>query len=182
MKIILGILIAIVVICIGGYAYYGGFQSIAFTFKEQGGEVLVYEEVIGDYKQSAEYTNKIYYKLLEEDGIETTKGFGLYLDNPKEVETSELRSEIGCIIDNPDSTLIAKLSEKYKVKVFPKGNYAFTEFPMKGKLSFLIGIMKVYPALEKFCEEHDIHGGAVMEIYDVPNQKIIYRDTKEVPK
>jgi hypothetical protein len=36
--------------------------------------------------------------------------------------------------------------------------------------------MKVYPAIEKFVEENGYKKeGAVMEIYDVPNKKIVYR-------
>jgi len=180
MKIILAILIVIIVFALAVYAYYGGFTSVKFEIKEQGGEVLVYEDVVGDYGQAGEVTNRVYQTLLDKENIATTKGFGIFLDNPKSVEKSKLRSEIGCIIDDADVALIARLSEKYNVKVFPRNKYASAEFPMKGKLSIFVGIMKVYPVLNKFCEEHNISGGAVMEIYDVPNKKTIYRDTKAI--
>jgi hypothetical protein len=42
-------------------------------------------------------------------------------------------------------------------------------------MSILVGLMKVYPALEKYTKENGYAGGAIMEIYDVPNKKIIYR-------
>lgn len=180
MKIVLTILVVVIVLIVVVYAYYGGFTSVKFEIKEQGGEVLVYEHVVGDYSQAGEVSDRVYQTLLHEENIATTKGFGIFLDDPKSVEKSKLRSEIGCIVDAADEALVARLSEKYNVKVFPKAKYASTEFPMKGKLSIFVGIMKVYPVLDKFCKEHNISGGAVMEIYDVPNKKTIYRDTKVI--
>jgi len=177
MKIILVVLAVLLVSILIVYAYYGGFRKITFAIQEQGGEVLVYEDVTGDYAQSFVVSDRIYHALLNDEKIGTTKGFGIFLDNPKKVEKSQLRSQVGCIVDHADSALIARLSEKYHVKTFPRGKYASAEFPMKGKISIIVGIMKVYPALEKFCQEHGISGGAVMEIYDVPNKKTIYRDT-----
>jgi len=41
--------------------------------------------------------------------------------------------------------------------------------------------MKVYPALNKFAKQNGFNEeSAVMEIYDVPNKKILYR--KEIIK
>ncbi|WP_462319185.1 hypothetical protein, partial [Marinilabilia sp.] len=54
--------------------------------------------------------------------------------------------------------------------------YVVTEFPNKGKLSVMMGIFKVYPAISKYFKSEGLdEKGAVMEIYDVPNQTIIYR-------
>ncbi|MFW6222251.1 MAG: hypothetical protein ACOC3T_01430, partial [Bacteroidota bacterium] len=54
--------------------------------------------------------------------------------------------------------------------------YIVAEFPFKGKLSIIFGIMKVYPSIEKFVKKKGYsNDGAVMEIYDVPNKKILYR-------
>ena len=39
----------------------------------------------------------------------------------------------------------------------------------------MFGIMKVYPALDKYLKEHKYSDSPIMEIYDVPNKKIIYR-------
>ena len=162
------------------YAYYGGFKTITFKEAEQGGETLVYEEMIGDYSQSPNLQNKIYYALLNDEKIETTKGFGIYFDDPKAVEKSKLRSEAGCIVEDLDSAAIARLSEKYNVKTLPQSHCIVTEFPNKGMLSIIIGLIKVYPALETYCKQQGSGGGPVMEIYDVPNKKIIYRQMSEL--
>ena len=170
--IIIGVLVALL---ISAYAYYGGFKTINIYTENQGGEVIVYENAIGDYKNSAQYTDRIYYELLNNDQVETTKGIGIYYDNPRIVDKEKLRSDVGCILDNPDDSTIARLSAKYQLKTLPKGNFIISEFPMKGGLSFMIGAMKVYPALIKYSEENNLKESPVTEIYDVPNQKIIYR-------
>ncbi|MDR0230510.1 MAG: GyrI-like domain-containing protein [Dysgonamonadaceae bacterium] len=178
LKIILVIVIVLIILVVIVYAYYGGFKTITFRVEEQGGETIVYEEMIGDYSQTPKVQDKVYHALLNDEKIETTKGFGIYYDNPKEVEKSKLRSEIGCIVEGLDSTAIAKLTEKYKVKTLPKSNCIVTEFPYKGVVSVFIGIMKVYPAFEKYCKQHGLSNSPMIEIYDIPNKKIIYRKEK----
>ena len=180
MKIILIVIAILVVLIIVMYAYYGGFSKISFRMDNQGGETIVFESVTGDYSQTPKVSDKIYYALLNEEKIETTKGIGIYFDNPQKVAKDKLRSEIGCIIENADSVTLARLTEKYQVKTLPQSNFVVAEFPFKGKLSVMFGIMKVYPALDKFCKEHGYNESPITEIYDVPNKKIIYR--KETTK
>ncbi len=142
------IIASIIVILFALYAYYGGFRKISFELADAGGEVLVYESLTGDYKHSGKAIDRIYYSLLEKDGIETFKGFGIYYDNPKKDEKAKLRSDVGCILENPDEETIEKLSEKYNIKTLPEQKYLVAEIPYKGKLSIFMGIMRVYPAME----------------------------------
>jgi effector-binding domain-containing protein len=172
-SIIIGI---ILVIFVGIYGYFGGFSNLHFVIAETGGEILIYEELTGSFSKSSEAMDKIYYSLLENEKIETTKGFGIYYDNPAEVEESKLRFDAGCIVENIDESTLAELKTKYKVKIFPKEKYLNTEFPYKGTASIFVAIAKVYPAMNEFVEENNYNEtGFVMEIYDIPNEKIIYR-------
>ena len=175
MKVVLIIIAVLVVLFIVIYAYYGGFTKVSFKIENQGGETIVYENFTGDYSQTTKVGDKVYYALLNDEKIETTKGIGIYYDNPKKVEKEKLRAESGCIVENVDSATIARLAEKYKVKTLPQREFVVAEFPFKGKLSVLFGIMKVYPALEKFSKAHGYAESPITEIYDVPNKKIIYR-------
>ena len=176
MEIALIVIVTILALVVGLFVYYGGLIKVTCRIENQGGEKIVYKKMVGDYAKSAKLMNEIYYSLLNDHGIETFKGFGIYYDNPKEVEKSKLRSEIGCIIDDKDSPKLAKITEGLNIKTLPERSYLVAEFPSKGKLSILCGILKVYPAIEKFVEEkHYKKEGAIMEIYDVPNNKIIYR-------
>ncbi|MCD4818722.1 MAG: GyrI-like domain-containing protein [Candidatus Cloacimonetes bacterium] len=174
-------LVTLIIAFVVFYAYYGGFKKIKFRIIEAGGETLVYEEITGDYKQSGVVMDKIYHSLLNEDKIETYKGFGVYYDNPQKVEKSKLRSEAGCVLKQNDLVKITELKEKYSIRIFPQKKYITTEFPFKGKISVIFSIMKVYPVLNKFAKENGYNENSfVMEIYDVPNKKILYR--KEIMK
>ncbi len=166
---------AVIVLLVLIYAYYGGFKKISFHVETSGGETMVYESVTGDYSQTSKYTDKIYYALLNDEKIETTKGIGIFYDNPKNVAKDQLRSEVGCLLDHADSTIVARLSEQHKLKTLPADDYIVTEFPMKGGLSFIVGILRVYPALSKYTQAHGYKDSPITEIYDVPNKRIIYR-------
>ena len=171
--IIIGVTLALVAIV---FIYYGGLSKVNCRIDTQGGETLVFKDMIGDYAKSGKLSDEIYYALLNDYEIETFKGFGIYYDNPKEIEKNKLRSEIGCILEQKDISKVSQITGELKTKTNPEKSYIVAEFPFKGKLSIIFGIMKVYPSIEKFVKEKGYNNdGAVMEIYDVPNKKIIYR-------
>jgi hypothetical protein len=140
-----------------------------------GGEYVVFDKITGNYKQSGKVMDEIYYKLLNNDKIETFKGFGIYYDNPRTTPTTELRSDVGCILENPDEKTLSTLKEKYKIKKLDTKDYLTAEIPYRSKFSILIGIFTVYPALSRYSKKHKIKTGAITEIYDVPGKKIYYR-------
>lgn len=176
MKTGLIIVAAILILILLVYSYYGGFKNIKPQITKCGGETLVFEKVTGHYKQSAVVSDRVYDKLIKDYNIKTTKGFGLYYDNPQKVEESKLRSEVGCILESKDVEKTEELKKDFNVSVFATEEYIVAEFPFKGKMSVILGIMKVYPALNKFAEENGYNPDSpVMEIWDVPNKKTIYR-------
>ena len=170
--IIVFIVLGILTLVIG---IFGGFYKVKIQMVNTGGETLVYENVTGAYNQTAKISNKVYYDLLNNFNIETTKGFGIYYDNPKNIEQSKLRSEVGCIVEDIDDNTLVKIKEHFKVKILPIENYLVVEFPFRGFPSIMIGMIKVYPKLNKYIHENNLEDGPIMEIYDVPNKKIIYR-------
>jgi len=171
--IIIGVILAIMAIV---FIYYGGFKKVNCRIEKQGGETLVYKEMTGDYAKSGKLSDEVYYSLLNDYEIETFKGFGIYYDNPKEVENSKLRSEIGCIVEEKDRSKVSQIKGDLKIKTYPEKSHIVAEFPFKGKMSIMFGLMKVYPAMDKFVKENGKNeDGAIMEIYDVPNKKIVYR-------
>jgi hypothetical protein len=176
MKTFLIVLVLLATLLLIVFIYFDGFRKVKVTITKDGGEALVYEEFIGDYKLCGKVMDKIYYSLLEEHKIETFKGFGIYYDNPQKVEKSKLRSEVGCVLEDTSEEVIERLAGKYNIKLFPSKDFMLAEFPYKGKLSVMMGIMKVYPAINKFAKENGFdEDGWVMEIYDIPGKKISYR-------
>ena len=176
MKIVLIIIVVSVIVLMAIYAWLGGFTKIQFSVHETGGEVLVYESHTGDYKNAGKVIDKMYYALLNDEKVECFRGFGIYYDNPRKVEKQKLRSDVGNILENPSPEIMAQLTPKYNIRTLEKQQYLVAEFPYKNQMSIIMGIMKVYPALNRYIRENNLNEeGFVMEIYDMPKKKIIYR-------
>lgn len=176
MKIFLIVLSVVILSIIVLFIYYGVFKKVAIELKTQGGESLVYEKVQGDYRQSSVVSDRVYYSLMQDFEITTYKGFGIYYDKPGSVPVDEMRSEVGCILEVADEGKSENIKEKFLVKKYEEKEYIVAEFPIKGKLSFIVGIFKVYPELNRYARENGFsEESPVMEIWDVPNKKILYR-------
>jgi effector-binding domain-containing protein len=175
-KIILYVIVSLLIISAMMYANYNGFSNVRFQIKKEGGEKLLYREVSGPYSQTGAELNKIKFDLNKEFKIESIREFGMYLDDPRKVDKDKLRSEVGCILEDADTAQIFWLKSKFKIKVCPVKEYITTEFPYKGRISIMIGLMKVYPAIMKYAKANGYaETGPVMEVYDKPNNKIWYR-------
>ncbi len=176
MKITLIIIGSILLIITTVFAYYGGFKKITPVIKICGGETIAFEKVKGDYKQSGIVSDRVYYSLLNKHKIDTYKGFGIYFDDPGTVETENLRSHVGCIIENKDLDKLDEIKNDFEVEQYPEKEYIVAEFPYKGKLSVIFGLFKAYPALKAFTEKNGYSTETqTMEIWDIPNKKTIYR-------
>jgi len=174
MKLIISI-IAVIVIIIAILAYWlGAFAKLNIEEAAAGPYVLVYEEHVGPYSGIKAVQDGIYYRLLNEEQISTTKGFGIYYDNPKVVDKEKLRSIGGVILEEEYADRIPDLEKNFKLKRLGEGQVITTSIPFKNPLSVMVGIFKVYPAIERYVEEKGYDMGEMMEIYDVPNKKIIY--------
>ena len=175
MKMAIIIILIVLAVFMSTVAFFGGFYKVNLKTVNTGGEILVYENVSGAYNQANKISNKVYYELLNDYKIETKKGFGIYYYNPRNVKQSKLRSEVGCIVENMDNDTIEKLKENFQVKIIPMDNYLVVEFPYKGFLSIMVGMIRVYPVIGKYIVKNNYNDGPIMEIYDIQNRKIIYR-------
>lgn len=180
MKIFGALIGVIIVIIIAFLGYYGLFAKITVEEKSLDSFWMVYQKHIGEYKGVGPVMDTIYKGLKDDYSITTTKGFGVYYDNPREVPKEKCRSIAGCILENSDASRVDELREKYFVREYPASDIVTTEFPFKGKLSIIIGIFKVYPKLGKYIEEKGYASRPMFEIYDVPAKKIIYGMSKDL--
>jgi hypothetical protein len=174
MKLIVSVLGVLIIVIVLTLSYYGLFTKTTIVEKEMGDFWLLYEKHVGDYREVGQVIDKIYSRLLGEDAIETSRGFGLYYDDPKKVKKENLRSIVGCILDKQDENKIDYLKKNYKIKYYPASKSVVAEFPFKGKPSIFIGIVKVYPKVAEYITQHNYRPGPIMEIYDTPNEKIFY--------
>lgn len=176
MTIIIIISATLVAILLAAYAYLGGFTKVKINVEKVGGEVVVYKEVTGDYKNTKTFCDEVYYHLLNDLSIETYKGFGIFYNDPSRTkDKSQLYSEVGCIVEAKDTALLANVNPAYKVKTLPVDDALTVERKHRGGLSILMGYIKVYPVIGKYAQENRLSDGPIMEIYDIPNMKIYYR-------
>lgn len=163
------ILLLIIILLLINLGKSGLFYKIKLSEKIVGPFTLVYEEHIGPYNKIGPVIDKIYYSLLE-DKVLSSQGFGIYYDDPKKTEEDELRSIGGCLIS--DSSYLP--NDKYKVLELNPAKAIVAEFPYKNKTSLFLGVLKFYPAYTKYIKKNNLEPKEIMEIYDMPNHKIIY--------
>lgn len=162
--------IIVILIIISFLIYFGAFQKINIKKSKTSPMTLAYESISGAYTKSGSVMDKIYYDLLSAD-IKTTKGFGVYLEDPKTVKEPNLRSIAGDIIENIDGKEIPSNIKTTKINSI---EVLETSFPYRNKTSVMFSLMKVYPALEKYRKSNNLPFLPVMEIYDIPNKEIKY--------
>ncbi len=168
-----GGLVVLIVMVVAGLYYLGAFLPVEFTKQEMGPYKYVYEEYVGDYSKVGPVMTKVYNDLTA-DGIEATRGIGIYFDDPKTVAKEKLRSEVGSIIEEKDYAKLEALGDKYKIKVLPKDYYLIAEFPFKNQLSIIVGVIKVYPVLAEYLQKNGYAMSEAIEIYEMSVQKITY--------
>lgn len=117
--IIVIIITAIVIIAVIDLSRYGLFSSVSISEKIVGPYLLIYRKHIGDYKNVGPIMAELHYDLKNNYAIETAKGFGLYYDNPQEVDKAKLRSIVGCIVEGRSVEDLIRVSNKYGVKGYP---------------------------------------------------------------
>lgn len=178
MKIVNIILGFLAVLSIGAVLFLhhaGIFSKVVIREETWGPFVLVYEENTGHYRGASEIQENIKRSLYEEHSLRTSRAFGIYYDNPQEVERSRMRSIAGRVLENAGAGKVESLVESgYNVKIIPEGNFLAGEFPLKNRFSFFAGMNRVYPGIDRRIEAAGIERTEIMEIYDFPGGRIVY--------
>lgn len=172
--LLVGLIVVVVLYFLMQIIQQGLFASVKLTEKDAGPYTLVYTKYIGEYKNVGPVMDSVYYDLKKKYGITTTKGFGIYYDDPSKVSKDKLRSVVGCIVDQKSGIDLDALKDRFGVYEYPLSNSVVAEFPYNGKISIIIGIIKAYPKLTSYTKEKNYAGVPIMELYDRPNKKIEY--------
>ncbi len=172
-KVFFSILFIIIILVLGFLWQEGFFSPVQITEGNTGPYFIVYEDYIGDYKKTGPVMDSLYQRLFI-DGIQAVRGIGIYYDNPKEVVTEKLYSQIGMIVEREDYKRLADVENNYSVKHVPLANSVITEFSYRNKISILLGIYKIYPPLTRYIEEKGYVRGPIIEVYDKLDKRIYY--------
>lgn len=154
--------------------YMGMFSEIPVERSKKGPYNFAYVEHIGPYSGVGKPMEKLDEKMCAA-GFNSRDGIGLYYDDPKTTSSEELKSEVGFIIINEDMGKIDGAKEEFDFQILPAGDYAVAEFPIRNILSYMLGPMKVYPAIDAFVTEKNLTAsGPGIEIYDMAAKKIFF--------
>ena len=168
------IIIAVIIAAVVGYAaYLGVFAGITVEEREMGPFTFVYKEHKGPYGETGKVFTEIE-KSLKADGIETTRGFGIYYDDPKQVKKEELRSIVGSVLEEKHLARANEIGKKFGIKRFEKSRCVTAEFPVRGMLAYWLGPMKVYPRFDEYMNAKGYKWGPALELYDMQAKKIIF--------
>ncbi len=175
LKIVGIIVLSVIVLVILWLMYMGMFSKLIVQEKEMGPYTMAFEKFIGPYSQTKVAFDNVYNKLKDK-GFKTSKGIGIYYDDPTKVPAKELRSDCGSIIEENDLLRLIELQGVVEIKTISAGNCLVTVMPIKNSLSYMFGPMKAYGAMIKYAKEKNIELGleASYEIYDMPNKMIYY--------
>ena len=170
-------LIILAVVAIGAFigfmSYMGMFSRPIISERNMGPYTVVYEEYTGSYQNMGKVFETLN-KEMKEEGIDFSRGLGVYLDDPRKVSPDKLRAQGGIIIEDKDQPKVPELKKKYKVMEINTAPCVVIEFPIKNNLSYMFGPIKNYTLLQKYFELKNYQPGKVYEIYDMPNKKIFY--------
>lgn len=164
------ILVASVVVSL---SYYGLFAKIEIREVEMGPYYFAFDKHQGEYQNIGPVFSKLYYRLMN-DNIDSKQGLGIYFDNPRLVEKSNLRSIAACLVEGKDPKTRGVLERKYRVGEIPRSLCAVVEFPYKGNLSVVLGVMRVYPKLGEWLKDKEYPDMPLLELYDQAAGKTYY--------
>lgn len=174
LKVILTTLGAFIIFALLFGWYIGFFKKIKIKEKEVGGFKIVGLELTGSYTESGK-TMVTVEKKLKKLGVICENGFGIYYDDPKYVPENKCRSFVGNILEEKDFDKITELQlTGLKIDTINTAVAIVIEFPVRNSLSYMIGSMKVYPAISKYMTNKGLRTTLSMEIYDNSAKKVIY--------
>ncbi|MFA9388980.1 MAG: hypothetical protein ACERKD_04200 [Prolixibacteraceae bacterium] len=171
--IILGVLILSVFVYLG---FYNAFYSPKFELSDEGGETIVYQAVNDRYQLTDSFMKQVFNELYEKNGIVITKGIGLHEYDPALDEQKLTTLFAGCIVADEDTASLARIKTSFTTGKTAYQEYIVSDFPLKGTMSLMFGMYKIYPKLNAYCTQNGYSTEEpVTEIYNRVDKKIHYR-------
>jgi len=176
-KLVVLVLLFLSLSVMAALGYHNFFATPKIAEKEVGPYLLATKRYVGSYSK-INPTMKEVENVLKELNVYSTKGAGLYYDDPAQQKESELRSDVGVILEGVDEATIRKIEENLEIKEINRQMAIVVEYPIKSPLSYTLGAMKAYPAISKYWTERGYpdkaEGDFDLEIYDLSEKKIYY--------
>jgi DNA gyrase inhibitor GyrI len=142
---------------------------------------IAYNTHSGPYQLIGPVCDGVYTALNDTQGVATELGFGLYFDNPRKVAKDKLRSLGGCIVPSDRAAGLTGKTLPFRMASLPGGQAVVVRFPFRGRMSIMVGAMRVYPAMNRKFAEAGVPEGPIMEIYDMAAGEIRYVRPLDIP-
>jgi hypothetical protein len=171
MRIIGIIIIVLFAFFLGASFYAGMFDRLSLEVAEVGPYPIVYRENKGPYDGVKFALHDVYQYLKTKRMQWTTKGIGVFYDDPRTVKPRDLRSIAGCVTD----TLLTNLATPYKSQVLPKTRAIVGTFRIRSFLSNATGTEKYYSSKDTFAKKNNVQlTGPVIELFDMGARRVFY--------
>lgn len=160
---LLGLLVLLILGGLGFFAYMGGFRAVEVREGPFGPHTIIFATHKGPY-ENLEQSWEEFQSRWKEAGLKKCNSLSVYLDSP-DTPPEELRTILGCTIDELSEEERLHLSEQFPVFTIPAMDSLLSEFPFRNGLSFMFGAMKVYPEFQKIMEERGLRPAVGFELY-----------------
>lgn len=180
MRAVLYIIAFLLVSALVYLGFYNAFYSPEINMNVEGNETVVYLEVNDRYQLTDSVMKLVFNELYEKNGIVVTKGFAIHQPLPENDGKKITTLIAGCIVEAEDTVKLSAISKEFTISQLPVQQYITSNFPLKGKMSIMFGLYRVYPKLDAYCNEHGFSSlEPVTEIYDRKAKRIHYRKNAE---
>ncbi len=160
----IGVAAALIVAAGAGFwAYMGGFASVAVARDSVGPVTVAYTTYRGPYQGLSDAWTR-FQSEWEAAGAGDCDSLAIYLD-PPDTPPEALRSVLACRTDTASANDAAALQAAFASFTIPQSNALRAEFPFKNFFSYMIGPMKVYPAMQDEMDSDDFEPTVAIEFY-----------------
>lgn len=150
----LGILVGIILVGVVVFAtYLGAWRKVDIVESDEGPFLFIYREVVGvDQGKIGAVTTELH-RILTNAGVEGMRPLDIF-HAPEE----NVPNEIGFEVPTAQAAKL-KATQEFSQKTIPRMRYMTTTFPFRNRLSFMVGYVKVDPAL-KAHRQHKSYAAA----------------------
>lgn len=167
------ILLFIGIVSLGVLWYAGVFTNYSINEMEVGPYSGLYDNVYGNHADASDVRNEIYQEL-KRDKIKITSVFGIYYKEPETTPKGDLMGYAGCIVAHDDSIYLSEFRYPYKHMQMAVKKRIVVDIRYENNLTQLAGMLRIHPAMRKYARLKGYPVEPIMEIYDLPNQRIRY--------
>jgi len=179
MKKVLQIIMFVLILLLAYLVYSGMFSKPIFYEEHIEGFPVAFIKETSDYRSAERVRNDVYLRLLEK-GFQTERGFGLFLESPLGGKIEDITYYAGMILTEEQFELMMHEDTFIDFTMLYPGDSVVASFAYKTHLSSPFATIKVYSRLQKYLAEKKLQRGAVIEIYDLQKNEILFISSTQI--